>query len=124
LSLLLDSNTLLWWLADHPRLQAKVSDRIAVETTVGVSLVSPWELWIKAASGRLRLPDDFLERLSSTGVDIWSPTLADAQLAADLPLLHRDPFDRMIVAQALNAHATLVTGDLRLASYGVEVLLT
>jgi len=69
------------------------------------------------------LPDRFDERLNSQPLALWAPTLEDARLAASLPLLHRDPFDRMIIAQALNRQATVVTGDPVFARYGVDVIL-
>jgi PIN domain nuclease of toxin-antitoxin system len=121
--LLLDSNALVWWLDDDPRLQVSgVRDLIAVEPLVMVSVVSPWELWIKASLGKFRLPDRFDQRLRALPIDIIAPTLDDARLAAQLPAVHRDPFDRMIVAQALNRGAAVVTGDRQLAAYGVQVL--
>lgn len=123
MSLLLDSNVLLWWLVGSPRLAAGLLDRLESETSLFVSLVTPWELWVKAESGRLRLPDDFDDRLGRNQLSILSPTLADARLASRLPPIHRDPFDRMIIAQALNNRAQVVTGDRQFAAYGVDVIL-
>jgi PIN domain nuclease of toxin-antitoxin system len=123
LSLLLDSNALVWWLDGDPRLPASVLARIEQEPVVAVSVVSAWELWIKARLGKLALPQRFEERLQALALEIWSPTLADARAAAELPPLHKDPFDRMIIAQALNARATIVTGDRSLADYSVDVIL-
>jgi PIN domain nuclease of toxin-antitoxin system len=122
--LFIDSNVLLWWLTDHPRLaQSEARDRINSADQVYLSVVSPWELWIKSASGRLPLPDDLTEQINQAGFTLLSPALADARLAADLPPIHKDLFDRMIVAQALNRDATLITGDRQLAAYGVKIIL-
>ena len=122
--LLLDTNALVWWLDDNPRLQrGEARDRIEAEPIVALSVVSPWELWIKASSGKLQLPARFDERLAAQPLEVWSPTLDDARLAARLPPIHRDPFDRMIIAQAFNARATIVTGDGHFADYGVDVIL-
>jgi PIN domain nuclease of toxin-antitoxin system len=122
--LILDSNALIWWLEDAPRIRRSAAfERIARDPTVMVSIVTPWELWIKAASGRLRLPGRFNERLPELGLEIVTPTLRDARLASALPPIHKDPFDRMIVAQALNRGATIVTSDKTLADYGGEVIL-
>lgn len=122
--LILDSNALIWWLEDAARIRrSDAFDRIATDPVVMISLVTPWELWIKAAAGRVQLPGRFNERLPDLGLAIISPTLGDARLAAALPPIHRDPFDRMIVAQALNRSAVIVTGDRTLADYGVEVIL-
>ncbi len=123
MSLLLDSNVLLWWLVESPRLGAGLLDRLESETSLFISLVTPWELWVKAESGRLRLPDDFDDRLGLNQLSILSPTLADARLASRLPPIHRDPFDRMIIAQALNNRAQVVTGDRQFAAYGVDIIL-
>jgi PIN domain nuclease of toxin-antitoxin system len=121
-SLLLDSNALVWWLDDNARLARQV-ERIEAEAEVGFSVVSPWELWIKAAIGKFQLPRRFDERLATLPLAMWSPSLDDARLAASLPLVHRDPFDRMIIAQALNRQATVITGDAVFARYGVDVIL-
>ncbi len=123
MSLLLDSNALLWWLADDPRLDPAIVERLRRENSVLVSVVTPWELWIKAATGKLRLPADFEERLERQGIRLVSPSVSDARLAARLPPIHRDPFDRMIIAQAMNAQAALVTGDRLFARYGCDVIL-
>ncbi len=121
----LDSNILLWWLIDDERLRKQgVRDRLRYARRVMVSVVSPWELWIKQATGKLNRPFAFDEQVASAwGLELVSPTLADAQLATRLPLLHRDPFDRMIVAQSINRQATLITSDEQLTRYGADVVL-
>lgn len=122
MSLFLDTNALLWWLGAE-RLTPQVVDRIDNESPVFVSVVSPWEIWIKVANGKLALPRDFDADLGrEDALTVLSPTLDDARLATALPLIHRDPFDRMIVAQALNRGATLVTSDRGLSRYGVRIL--
>ena len=93
------------------------------DTPLYISFVTPWELWIKAATGRLDLSPEFEEALDSTNLTVLHPTLDDARLATRLPMIHRDPFDRMIIAQALNANLTVVTGDRRFRDYGVDVIL-
>ena len=122
MSLLLDSNSLLWWLAAE-RLPEELFIRLRNEQPLYISLVSPWELWVKCAAGRLSLPPRFDETLASVNLTILRPDLADARLAANLPMLHRDPFDRMIIAQALNGKLTVITGDRRFRDYGVDVIL-
>ena len=123
MSLLLDSNALVWWLAEM-RLPDQLLERIEYERPVYISLVTPWELWIKAAAGRLILPPSFEDGLTrEDNLTILSPTIEDARVAADLPPIHRDPFDRMIVAQALGRQATVVTSDRVFADYGVDVIL-
>ncbi len=122
MSLLLDSNSLLWWLAET-RLPEPFIERLKRESPLYISLVTPWELWVKSAAGRLDLSPRFEMAVEGAALTILRPTLADARLAASLPMLHRDPFDRMIIAQALNANLTVVTGDRRFADYGCDVIL-
>lgn len=86
-----------------------------------VSAASIWELEIKRAAGRLRAPDDLVERADSAGFERLLITIEHAQDAARLPRHHRDPFDRMLVAQALAEGLTLATADAALAQYGVPI---
>jgi PIN domain nuclease of toxin-antitoxin system len=120
--LLLDSNSLLWWLAET-RLPLPLIEQLKREPSLYISLATPWELWVKAAAGRLDLSPDFDEALDGAALTILRPTLADARLAANLPQIHRDPFDRMIIAQSLNAGMTVVTSDSVFANYGCDVIL-
>lgn len=120
---MLDSNVLLWWFSNDARLAPSLVQRLITEPELFVSVVTPWELWIKARAGKLALPPDLEAGFSGDAFTMLSPTVDDARLAAGLPLLHRDPFDRMIVAQALNVGLTVVSSDGVFASYGVDVIL-
>lgn len=122
--LVLDSNVLLWWLEAADRIRPELMSQINEEPEVAVSVVSPWELWIKVATGKLTTPDGLIQQLALRRILVLSPTLEDARLAANLPPLHRDPFDRMIVAQVMNRQATLVTADRLLGDYGIRTILT
>jgi PIN domain nuclease of toxin-antitoxin system len=89
---------------------------------VFASVASAWEIGVKQAAGKLRAPDDLLEVTAAAGI-AWLPIVARHALAAGaLPPHHRDPFDRMLVAQARVESLTLVTRDKRFADYGVEIL--
>jgi PIN domain nuclease of toxin-antitoxin system len=121
--LLLDTHALLWWLADDPRLAADARAAVASpESLVSVSAASAWELSIKEALGRVRLPDDLEEQLERSAFSPLPITVAHALRAGGLPLHHADPFDRMLVAQAQLEGLTLVTRDPRIAAYGVATL--
>jgi len=122
-SYLLDTHTLLWALEEHPRLGA-VAHRTIVDPreAVLVSTASVWEISIKAASGKLDAPDDLAVALAATDLGVLPITLDHALAAGRLPLHHRDPFDRMLVAQARVEGHVLVTADRALAAYDVEVL--
>ena len=109
--MLLDTHALLWWIQDGP-----LSDgaRRAVgdpTNDVVVSAASVWEAEIKANAGRLDLRVDVLDEVRGNGFTELPITLAEAQLAGRLPLHHRDPFDRVLIAQAQLEGLTLVTRD-------------
>lgn len=122
--LLLDSNILMWWLRREDRL-VRTGHYTAIENTrrVAVSVMSPWELWVKHEAGKLAMGSDLAQRISEADIEVLSPTLADARLAARLPPIHKDPWDRMIVAQALNHKLVLMTSDHLLGRYGADVVL-
>ena len=119
--LLLDSHVLLWWLAGDPRL-APVSDLIIGAATVQVSAATLWELAIKQRLGKLYLPGDLLDAVTACQFEELPIRGAHATMAAALPLLHTDPFDRMLVAQASAEGLTLVTADGQLLDYDVAVI--
>jgi len=120
--LLLDTHVLLWWRAASPRLTPEVCDAIATADVVFVSAASAWEAAIKQALGRLRLPDPFAVGVEDSGFEQLAVTFDHAERSVALPPHHRDPFDRMLVAQALEEALTLVTHDRRFEPYAVEVL--
>jgi len=123
-AIILDSNVLLWWMAGEDRLlRTGWIDRIDTQPGMSLSVVSPWELWIKVGNGKLVLPPSFDRVLADARFDMLPVTVEDGRRAGLLPLLHRDPFDRMIIAQALNRDATVVTGDRNFAPYGVRTIL-
>jgi PIN domain nuclease of toxin-antitoxin system len=121
-TLLLDTHTTLWWLSGSALSKPARSAIADPDTTVLVSSASAWEMAIKAALGRLDMPADLGSALATSGFDVLEVSLEHALAVRDLPPLHRDPFDRMLVAQALCEGAVLVTRDARLADYGVRVL--
>jgi PIN domain nuclease of toxin-antitoxin system len=121
--LLLDSQTVLWWVGvDKERLSDRMRLTIDEADDVFVSVASVWELEIKRNLRKLAFADDAWEQVAALGVD-WLPIeIGDTLVAAKLPRHHGDPFDRMIVAQALVRGLTLVTSDRRLADYEVPIL--
>ncbi len=122
-TLLIDTHALLWWLTGHRRLPEVVQARIAdPETRVLVSAVCAWEIAIKRALGKLEAPDGLLEVVEESGLE-WVPVEpAEAFAAGGLPLHHRDPFDRLLVAQAMERSTAIVSQDEMLERYGVERL--
>jgi PIN domain nuclease of toxin-antitoxin system len=122
--LLLDANTLLWWLADDPTLSAQARGAIADPgNDVLVSAATVWEIQIKRAIGRLSAPEGVVDAVGTAGFVGLPITLGDAADAGGLPPHHRDPFDRMLVAQARRLDAVIATRDTVFGTYGVESLL-
>ncbi|HEX3911470.1 MAG TPA: type II toxin-antitoxin system VapC family toxin [Solirubrobacteraceae bacterium] len=122
-ALLLDSHALLWWEADDARLSERAREQIEGPNSVAFfSAVSLWELAIKQALGRLRLPDTLTSQLLEEGFQEVPITAAHGLLAGGLPRHHSDPFDRMLVAQARSEGLTIVTADSRIGAYDVPVL--
>lgn len=120
---LADTNALLWWLADDRRLSAAAREVIGGgEVAVHFSAASVWEAEIKAASGKLAGGDQLLEALEADHFLELPVSARHAREAARLPLLHRDPFDRMIVAQARVEGLTIITRDAKIGEYGTKVL--
>ena len=129
---LLDSHVLLWLTPVTPRLSSQVLDQLSLAANgLFVSPASVAELCIKASLGKLTLPfgqdedagEVFTQLLEELGIVSLDVTLAHASRLRDLPLHHRDPFDRLIVAQALAENLTLVTHDRTLGQYnGLSVL--
>jgi PIN domain nuclease of toxin-antitoxin system len=126
LRLLLDTHVLLWALSSPDRLSNATADALAHPSNeVFVSAASAWEIAIKQSLKKLDLPGPALDWLpqavAQTGFT-WMPvTSEDALRVGSLPWHHRDPFDRLLVAQAIEGY-TLVSRDGRLSGYGVEVL--
>jgi PIN domain nuclease of toxin-antitoxin system len=122
--LLLDAHALLWWLADDPSLDRHALDLIADPTNeVIVSAATVWEIAIKRAIGKLSAPDGLAAVLERSGFIEAPVTAADAERAGGLAAIHRDPFDRMLVAQAVRLRAVVVTRDSVFLRYGTETVL-
>lgn len=113
----------MWWRDGSPRLSARVGDLIRDPANdIVVSVVSLWEIAIKRTLGKLRFPEDFEAVLAEEEFDLLSVTYAHLRALGDLPQLHRDPFDRLLVAQALAERIAVATEDRAFAAYGVAVL--
>lgn len=123
MNLLLDTHVLLWWLSDDVRLSQQM--RLVIEdrnNEVLVSAASTWEMAIKSAMGKLTMPEGLREELQSQGFGELSITAADGLAAGALPRHHDDPFDRMLIAQAISRGLLLLSVDHRFADYEVRLL--
>jgi PIN domain nuclease of toxin-antitoxin system len=122
--LLLDTHVLLWWLGNDPLLSQTANALIRdPENVIFVSAVSLWEIWLKESLGKLRLPASFEEKLMAQSFENLPLTASQTRQVALLPWHHRDPFDRMLVAQAITEKLTLLTADAAVAAYGDFVRL-
>ncbi|MGC4864477.1 type II toxin-antitoxin system VapC family toxin [Micromonospora sp. DT53] len=121
--LLLDTHVVLWWLTDDPGLATDIKDRIDTEPDVYLSPVTLWEIAIKQSLGKLPGPTDLAERVRDAELRELTIRHDHAIAAGRLPAIHRDPFDRMLVAQALHEGLTLVTRDDRIQKYDVPILV-
>ena len=121
--LLLDTHVLLWWLGNDARLGAIARSHLSREDNrLVVSVASVWEIAIKRARGKLRVRADLEPVLDAQGIESLPIELSHAEAAGALPDLHRDPFDRMLVAQAIDEGLVLVTADAKVAAYEVTTL--
>lgn len=120
--LLLDTHAAVWWLEDDDRLSTAAGNAISdAGQNAAISAASVWELSIKRASGKFQ-GDDLLEPARAAGFTILPIDGDHAKLAGELPPHHRDPFDRVLVAQALIEDRVLVSSDAVLPKYGVPVI--
>lgn len=123
MNLLLDTHVLLWWLADDAALddtpRAAIADGANV---VYVSAATVWEIAIKRSLGKLSVPDDLPTVLETEGFRKLSITWEHAFRTEGLPNIHRDPFDRVLIAQCLVEGLTMVSSDRHIARYGVPLL--
>ncbi|MFV0434835.1 MAG: type II toxin-antitoxin system VapC family toxin [Leucobacter sp.] len=120
--LLLDTHVLLWWLADDPRLASRHRELISLgENLVYVSSISVAEISIKVSLGKLEAPAEIVDAVTAGGFEVLAFEARHAERLRGLPWHHRDPFDRMLVAQAQVEDLTLLSADARVREYEVEV---
>ena len=123
MTLLLDTHTFLWWISNPAELTSAAAKALSdPRNRVLVSVVVLWEIAIKRVIGKLVAPVDLERDVLRLGFELLPITVTHIVATEQLPLLHRDPFDRMLVAQAVVERATLVTRDPSLPPYGVAVL--
>lgn len=121
---LLDTHVLLWWLDDHSPLSSAARHTINYERNdITVSVASLWEIAIKKNAGKLTAPDDVLVILEQSRMEILPINAHHALAAGALPNLHPDPFDRMIVAQAMLGDLIIMTHDKMIQAYPAPCLM-
>lgn len=122
--LLIDSNALIWMVGQpavlSPQARRALQDP---DNDRFVSLASIWEITIKLSRGKLVLPGKLEAAVDGMAAAVLSITLAHIDRVGSLPFHHRDPFDRMIIAQAMEEGLTIVTRDRHFQAYGVPLLI-
>jgi PIN domain nuclease of toxin-antitoxin system len=120
---LLDTHVVLWWLTEPKNIAVKarkiISDKVE---NIYISSASCWEMAIKKGVGRLKFPTNILEILTSEGFEIIPITANESLSVADLPLIHQDPFDRLLIVQAKLNDMVLITRDETIMQYPVITL--
>lgn len=126
MKLLLDTHAFLWFVFDDPRMSQKAAESIENASVVALSVASLWEIAIKVQLGKLELGMGlaafFAEHVEKTELEIVPLELPHLLEYAALPLHHRDPFDRLIVAQARVLTIPLASGDPNLSAYGIPII--
>jgi PIN domain nuclease of toxin-antitoxin system len=125
--LLLDTHVVIWWVMNDPRLPQRIDDQIISKSNeIHVSAATPWEIAIKVRTGKLVFDagflDDFDNRLAGLGFRTLVMTSAHGVAAARLPGMHKDPFDRMIGAQATLEQMALVSNDAAFKTLGIPAI--
>lgn len=120
---LLDTHILLWWLGDEPNLSPQIRAVISnPENTIFVSAATVWEMSIKKSLGKLSVPNNLLEKLKDNNFIVLDITAEHGLRVTDLPLHHKDPFDRMLIAQAMIEGLTIITFDTKFPLYDIPLL--
>jgi PIN domain nuclease of toxin-antitoxin system len=123
MNVLLDTHVLIWALENNPALSADAKENIIrPENLVFVSAVSVWEIAIKKRLGRLTVPDNLQEEIQIHRFTPLAVNYDHAELAGELPPIHKDPFDRMLIAQAVTEKLTLITRDEQIRRYDVATI--
>ena len=120
--LLLDTHVVLWQLQGSRTVRPAAQDAIERATELSFSVVSFAEIGVKAAIGKLTIPADLHEHVLRSGLRILGLAPDHGLGVSDLPMHHRDPFDRLLISQARSEGLTVVTADRRFASYDVAVI--
>lgn len=119
---LLDTHIVLWAVDEPARLSAEIARVIRKERHVFVSAASIWEIAIKSSIGKLTIGGNLVERLTEFGFQELTVSWAHGRRAAELPAIHRDPFDRLLAAQAVIENLVLATTDRDLLRYPIRTI--
>jgi len=119
----LDTHVLLWWLTGQPLTPEATAAIIDPSHDVYISVVTGWEIALKSSQGKLAIDGDLTEDIYANGFDFLPIRWSHASQAGALPNHHRDPFDRMLIAQCQSEGFTLISRDLNMTKYEVDLLV-
>ena len=126
MNVLLDTHTFIWYIAGNTSLTEKAREIIEFSAdNVYLSIISLWEIAIKTGKNKLAMQneyDDLLDVLNSLDIEVLPITFVDTQIYKNLPLHHGDPFDRMIISQAINNSLTIIGCDQSFNNYPIQIL--
>jgi len=126
MDILLDTHVAIWFFEDNKRLSKSATDAITnLENSVYVSIVSLWEIAIKLSKGKLEIDnglDGFVEAVYRNGFILLGISPAHIKIVCELPFIHHDPFDRMMIAQAIVEDMSIVSADENIAQYDASLL--
>jgi PIN domain nuclease of toxin-antitoxin system len=123
--LLLDTHTLIWALAEPEKLSPKIIQLIEnPNNTIFISIATLWELQIKKSIGKIALPDNFWDQLPELGYQLLDITFSHILQLERLALLHRDPFDRILISQSLQESILLITKDSEILKYDLDNIIS
>ncbi|MBT4836092.1 MAG: type II toxin-antitoxin system VapC family toxin [Methylococcales bacterium] len=125
MNFLLDTHILIWSLENNPKLSDAFREVITDgKNMIFVSAVSAWEISIKKAMGKLNVPDNLTEEIKYKRFTPLNINFDHAKLAGELPHFHKDPFDRLLIAQSIIEKLVFITNDQKISQYQVDLLET
>jgi PIN domain nuclease of toxin-antitoxin system len=126
MNILLDTHTFIWYIEGHTSLTEKAREIIEFSAdNVYLSIISLWEIAIKTGKNKIAIQneyDDLLDVLNSLNIEVLPITFVDTKIYKNLPLHHGDPFDRMIISQAINNSLTIIGCDQSFNAYPIQIL--
>ena len=124
MKIILDTHTFLWFINDSPELSNSAAELIESDVDLWISIASLWEIAIKLSIGKLSLRSNYESietSLEPAGIELLPISFANTVRVMNLPLHHRDPFDRILIAQAIDLFLTLVSCDAAFAAYPIQI---
>ena len=124
MKILLDTHTFLWFINDSPELSSSAADLLESDVDLLLSTASLWEIAIKVSLNKLTLPDSYEQfipqQITLNNIEILTITFEHLTIVSRLPFHHRDPFDRLLIAQSMSENLQIVSTDTQFDRYGIS----